>query len=68
MLSMILGVNGIPLSYVIPEKEATKPEGHDTIVQKFIVCSLINGHHFEADVRKVHHLATSFTNGKTSEQ
>ena len=32
ILSTILGVNGVTVSYVIREKEATKPEGHDTFV------------------------------------
>ena len=32
MPSTILGVNGVTFSYVIREKEATEPEGHDTFV------------------------------------
>ena len=68
MLSTILGVNIVPLSYVICEKEATNPEGHDTFVQKCIACAPLTGPHFEADARKVHQLATSFTCGETSEQ
>ena len=39
MLSTILGVNGVLLSYVIREKEATEPEGHNTFVQKCIACA-----------------------------
>ena len=68
MLSAILGFNGVTLSYVIREKEATEPEGLDTFVQKCIVCVPLTGPHFEADARKVHQLATSFTLGETSEQ
>ena len=68
MLSTILVVNGIPLSYVICEKEATKPEGHDTFVQKCIACAPLIGPHFKEYARKVHQLATSFTRGETSEQ
>ena len=68
MLSTILGVNGVPLSYVIREKEATKPEGHNTLVQKCIACAPLTGPHFEADARKVYQLATYFTRGETSEQ
>ena len=68
MLSMILGVNGVPLSSVIREKEATELEGHDTFVQKCIACAPLTGPHFEADARTVHQLATSFTRSETSEQ
>ena len=67
MPSTILGVNGVPLYYVIRENEATKPEWKNTFVQKCISCAPLTGPHFEADARKVHHLATSFTRGETSE-
>ena len=49
MISKILGVSSVPLSYVKREKEATKTEGHDTFVQKCIVCAPLTGPHFEAD-------------------
>ena len=68
MLSTLLGVNGVPLLYVIREKEEAEPEGHNTFVQKCIACAPLAGPHFEADARKVHQLATSFTQGETSEQ
>jgi len=68
MLSTLLGVNGVPLLYVIREKEEAEPEGHNTFVQKCIACAPLTGPHFEADARKVHQLATSFTQGETSEQ
>ena len=32
MLSTVLGVNGVPLSYFLRKKEATEPEGHGTFV------------------------------------
>ena len=67
MISTTLGVNGVPLYYVIRENEATKPEWQNTFVQKCISCAPLTGPHFEADARKVHHLATSFTRGETSE-
>jgi hypothetical protein len=63
MLSTLLGVNGVPLLYVIREKEEAEPEGHNTFVQKGIACAPLTGLHFEADARKVHQLATSFTQG-----
>ena len=68
MVSTILGVNGVPLSYVIREKEATEPEGHDTFVHKCMACAPLTGPRFEVEARKVHQLATSFTRGETSEQ
>jgi len=68
MLSTSLGVNGVPLLYVIREKEEAEPEGHNTFVQKCIACAPLAGPHFKADARKVHQLATSFTQGETSEQ
>jgi hypothetical protein len=62
------GVNGVPLVYVIREKEEAESEGHNTFLQKCIVCAPLTGPHFEADARNVHQLATSFTQGETSEQ
>ena len=37
-------------------------------MQKCIACAPLTGPHFDADARKVHQLATSFTQGETSEQ
>ena len=64
MLSTILGVNGVPLYYVVRENPEPMPEGHDTFVQKGIACDPLTGPHFEADARRVHQLATSFTQGE----
>jgi len=61
MLSTLLGVNGVPLLYVIQEKEEAEPEGHITFVQKCIACAPLTGPHFGADARKVYQLATSST-------
>ena len=68
MLATILGVNGVPLSYVVRENPEPTPEGHDTFVQKYIACAPLPGPHFEADARRVHQLATLFTQGKILEQ
>ena len=68
MLSTILGVNGVPLSYVVIENPEPTPEGHDTFVPKWIACAHLTGPHFEADSRIVHQLETSFTQGEISEQ
>ena len=68
MLSTILGVKGVSLSYVEREKPKPKPEGHDTFVQKCFDCAPLSGPHFEVDASIVHQLATSFTQGEISEQ
>ena len=68
MLSTILGVNGVPLSYIVRENPELTPEGHDTFVQKCIACDPLTGPHFEADARRVHQLATYFTQSNISEQ
>ena len=67
MLSTILGVNRVPLSYVVRETPEPTPEGHDTFVQKCIACAPLTGTHFEADDRRVHRLVTSFTQGEILE-
>ena len=68
MLSTILGVNGVPLSYVVRENTEPTPEGQDTFVQKRIACAPLYGTHVEDDARRVHQLATSFTQGEILEQ
>ena len=68
MLLTILGVNGVPLSYVVRENPKPTPEGHDTFVQKCIACAPLYGPHFEADARRVHKLSKSFTQGNISEK
>ena len=68
MLLNILEVNRVPLSYVVRENPAPTPEVHETFVQKCIVCAPLTGPHFEADARRLHQLATSFTQGVISEQ
>ena len=68
MLSTILGINGVPLSYVVRENLEPTPECHETFVQKCIACAPLTGPHFETDPRRVLQLATSFTQGDISEQ
>ena len=68
MLSTILGVNEVPLSYVVKENPEPTPEGHESFVQKYIACAPLSGPNFEADTRRVHQLATSFTKCDISEQ
>ena len=61
MLLTILGVNRVPLSYVVRENTEPTPEGHGTFIQKCIACAPLTGPHFEADARRVHQVTTSFT-------
>ena len=68
MLLIILGVNGVPLSYVVRENPETTPKRHDTFVKKCIACAPLTGPHFDADARRVHQLETSFKQGNISEQ
>ena len=68
MLSTILGVNGVPLSYVVRENPEPTPKGRGTFVQKCIACAPLTGPHFEADARRVHQLTTSFTQGEILEK
>ena len=68
MLSKILGVNGVPLSYVVRENPEPPLEGHDTFVQKCIAGAPLTGPHFEAYARRIHQLAKYFTQGEILEQ
>ena len=68
MLSAILGVNEVPLSYVVRENPKPTPKRNDTFVHKCTACAPLIGPHFEADARRVHQLATSFTQGEISKQ
>ena len=68
MLSTILGVNRVPLSYAVRENPESTPEVHDTFVQKCIACAPLSGPHFEANARRVHKLVTAFTQGDILEQ
>ena len=68
MLLYILGVNGVPLLYVVRENPELMLEGQDTFVQKSVACDPLTGPHFEANARRVHQFVTSFTQGNISEK
>jgi hypothetical protein len=69
MLSMIYGVMGVPLSYVIREVETPdEDETYDTFVEETIARAPLSGTAFEADARQVHQLVVSLTTGEQSEQ
>ena len=69
MLSILIGVNGIPLIYVIQENANAVPNAvYDTFVEECITRCPLQGPKYEADARKVHQIIASYTTGETAEQ
>lgn len=68
-LSTIPGVKGVPLSYVIREKEHPD-EGatYEGFNERAVACAPLSGPSFQADARKVHQLIKSFLQTETAEQ
>jgi hypothetical protein len=67
-LSVIPGVNGIPLSYVV--REAAEPEEgveYDTFNERMIARAPHEGQYYLADSRRVHNLLTGYLQGEQSE-
>ena len=68
-LSTILGVKGVPLSYVVREKEeAEEGATYEGFNERAVACAPLVGASFQADVRKVHQLIKSFLQTETAEQ
>lgn len=68
-LSTILGVNGIPLCYVIREiAEPDRSADFASFNERAIACAPLNGSNFQADARKVHQLLKSFLQAESAEQ
>lgn len=67
-LSVIPGVNGIPLSYVIRE-EAEPLEGVEYVsfTERMVSRAPHNGPYFMADSRRVHNLITGYLQGELTE-
>jgi hypothetical protein len=68
-LSTIPGVSGVPLSYVVREKEA--PDGTvecSSFNEKAIACAPLTGPTYQADACKVHQLIKRFLQTETAEQ
>jgi hypothetical protein len=68
-LSTILGVSGVPLSYVVRDKEI--PDGtveYSSFNEQAIACAPLTGPTYQADARKVHQLIKSFLQTETAEQ
>lgn len=68
-LSTIPGVNGVPLSYVVREKEVADPSvEYGSFNERSIACAPLTGPTFQADARKVHQLIKSFLQTESAEQ
>lgn len=68
-LSTIPGVSGVPLSYVVRDKET--PGGtveYSSFNEQAIACAPLAGPTYQADTRKVHQLIKSFLQTETAEQ
>jgi hypothetical protein len=62
-----IGVNGIPLSYVIRENDAPDIGGTFTdFVNETIACAPLNGEYYNADRLSVFNMIVSFTTGQPS--
>ena len=68
-LSVLPGVSGVPLLYVIREEESPDQEAtYATFQEHTIAACALEGPRFEADSRQVHQLVQSYTTGENSEQ
>jgi hypothetical protein len=68
-LSTIPGVSGVPLSYVVREKEGAEPDAeYGSFNEQAVACAPLEGPTFQADARKVHQLIKSFLQTETAEQ
>ena len=67
-MSTIIGVNGIPLSYVLREKDNPDANGNlRNFTDKMIECAPLNGNYYNGDSNTVHQELMSFTAGHPSE-
>ena len=67
-LSVVPGVTGIPLSYVIRDQEVPTPGAeYQTLTERMIKRAPLEGPYFTADTRRVHTLLLGFLQGKTTE-
>ena len=68
-LSVIMGINGVPLSYVIRENDNPDRVGpHADFVDETIACTPLAGEPYEADRSTVQQYLVSFTTGEMSEE
>ena len=68
-LSVIMGMNGVPLSYVVRKNDNPDRTGpHADFVDETIAWAPLNGVNFEADRSTVQQYLVSFTTGEMSEE
>ena len=67
MLSILQGVNGVPLCYVIREDEHQDGDTYPSFVDQCIIRARLQGPEFEADARTVHQILQSLTVGENAE-
>jgi hypothetical protein len=67
-LGILLGVNGVPLVYVIREKEAEPGATYDTFFEESVAKARLEGPEFEADSLQVHQIIRALTVGENAEQ
>jgi hypothetical protein len=69
MLSLIPGVNGVPLSYVIRKVATPEPgEVYGTFTEECVARAPLTGAAFEADSRQAHQLILALVQGEIAEQ
>ena len=67
LLNCIMGVSGVPLSYVIRDDENPDHDGdHPNFINETIACAPLGGEYYRADSLAVHNLIISYTTGQPS--
>ena len=67
LLNCIMGVSGVPLSYVIRDDENPDHDGdHPNFINEKIACAPLGGEYYRADSLAVHNLIISYTTGQPS--
>lgn len=67
-LSVVPGVSGIPLSYVVREQDVPTPGvEYPTLTERMIQRAPLEGQYFIADNRRVHNLLVGFLQGENTE-
>ncbi|KAI2513139.1 Reverse transcriptase (RNA-dependent DNA polymerase) [Fragilaria crotonensis] len=68
-LSVIPGVSGIPLSFIVREQDEPTTPGmeYSTFNEQMVHRALLTGQYFIADARRVHNLLVGFLQGENTE-
>jgi hypothetical protein len=67
MLSILEGVNGVPLIYAVREEDHKEGDEYTSFVEQCIARARLEGPEFEADARTVHQIIQSLTIGENAE-